>query len=205
MSGFWAWVAGPGGTLAGMSVALVVGTALGWLAATRARHVSRRERRELADAAADRAARQFRRMRQPELRERKTSTAAFLDPTPYGAVMFAAVAPGRLMRAEIERACEVMEDADRISPEVAHEAYLAHEELASEWHDHPPLKWDDEAVPGCPSCERRWETHVGAALAVANGGPIDTGEIRAITEDMDAFLEGLLAAHPVPYPDGGDQ
>ena len=83
------------------------------------------------------------------MRPKRTSTAAFLDPTPYGAVMFAAVAP----------------------------------ELAHEWEP----------------------AHVGAALAVANGGPIDTGEIRAITEDMDVFLAGLLAAHPVPYPDGGDQ
>lgn len=27
------------------------------------------------------------------------------------------------------------------------------EELLHEWHDHPPLKWDDEG----PSCKRRWE------------------------------------------------
>ena len=145
-SGFWAWVAGPGGTLAGMSVALVVGTALGWLAHAAPRRVSRRERLELADAAADRAARQFRRMRQPELRERKTSTAAFLDPTPYGAVMFADVAP----------------------------------ELAHEWEP----------------------AHVASALTVANGDPITTGEIRAITEDMDVFMERLLGEHPVPWPDG---
>jgi hypothetical protein len=26
-----------------------------------------------------------------------------------------------------------------------------------EWHDHAPLKWDDEGVPGCPACERHWE------------------------------------------------
>ena len=30
-------------------------------------------------------------------------------------------------------------------------------ELLHEWHDHPPLGYHDEAVPGCLSCERRWE------------------------------------------------
>ena len=174
MSGFEAWASTFPATLTVAACTLVLGMIAGWVWATRP-GLSRRERRELADAAADRAARQFRRMRQPELafpapgarssrstnmRPKRTSTAAFLDPTPYGAVMFAAVAP-----------------------EIMHE-------------------WEPKRSP----ITEEWEpAHVGAALAVANGGPIGTGEIRAITEDMDAFLEGLLAAHPVPYPDGGDQ
>lgn len=171
MSGFEAWAATFPATLAIAGCMLAVGVALGWLWATMPRGVSRRERRELADRAADRAARQFRRLREPAavgqpgkngsegaglvgLRpssslpspRRRTSTAAFLDPTPYGAVMFAAVAP----------------------------------ELAHEWEP----------------------AHVGQALAIANGDPISTGEIRAITERIDEWLPRLLAEYPVPYPDG---
>lgn len=74
--------------------------------------VSRRERRELAgqaeDRAAARAAAQFRAMRPPELHhERRTSTAAFLD------------LPGSVFAAAMTGAAGQ-----------AHEAWLAHEETA---------------------------------------------------------------------------
>ena len=76
--------------------------------------------------------------------------------------------------------------------EIAHVEWLAHEELLHEWHDHAPLKYGDEAVAGCLACERRWET-------VPNGQAVTTGEIQAITDEMDAWLATHVYAAPRDY------
>lgn len=60
--GFWGWVAGPGGTLALTIAALALGVVLGELDG-----VPRGRRRERLEARGQRVARQFRRMRPPEL------------------------------------------------------------------------------------------------------------------------------------------
>jgi hypothetical protein len=44
----------------------------------------------------------------------------------------------------------------------------AAEELTHEWHDHAPLRYADEGVPGCPACEARWETTGGAGMRPAS-------------------------------------
>lgn len=184
MSGFAAWVASPAGwAFAGICM-LGLGLVLGELDGQ-----PRGRRRALAAVRADRAgrraARQFRAMRQPELRHERarpgagrlvgkqlparSRTAAFLDPTPYGTVMFAAAAP----------------------------------ELAHEWE---PKR--------SPSTEEWEPAHVASALAVALGqaDPTVTGWTQAAATwldqrieeqhaDTDRWLAGLLAEHPVPYPD----
>jgi len=60
-----------------------------------------------------------------------------------------------------------------------------------EWHDHAPLKWDDEGVKGCESCEKRWE----AVTTPAEPGIPDasvTAWTRAMAADMDLFIEGMV-------------
>lgn len=78
-------------------------------------------------------------------------------------------------RIQQERAGRRTSTAAFLDPRVAHEAWLAHSEQAIDLAN-------DERRP--------------------DGSPIDTGEIRAITEGMDVFLGRLLAEHPVLYPDG---
>ena len=160
MNGLEAWAATFPATLAIAGCTLVLGVLCGWLWGTAPRRPGRRERRRLMavveDRAAARAAGQFRRMRVPELHhERRTSTAAFLDPagSVFAAAMTSAAGQGR-------------------------EAWLAHCEQAIDLAN-------DERTP--------------------DGSPIDTGEIQAITGDMDVFLARLLAEHPAPWTDGGEQ
>ena len=79
------------------------------------------------------------------------------------------------------------------------------EELLHEWHDHPPLKWDDEGVPGCPSCERRWEpARVASALAFTTD-PGGDPSVTAWTQAMAAGMDAWLAEHVYGVPYSADE
>ncbi|SRR5216684_4764249 len=60
-----------------------------------------------------------------------------------------------------------------------------------EWHDHAPLKWDDEGVKGCESCEEHWETVTAPAEPEIPDASV-TAWTRAMAADMDAWIKGLV-------------
>jgi hypothetical protein len=56
-----------------------------------------------------------------------------------------------------------------------------------------------------PEVAHEWSEHVDQALDVANDDPTVSAWTQQMAESMDAFLAGLLAAHPVPYLPGEEQ
>jgi len=71
----------------------------------------------------------------------------------------------------------------------------AEPELLHEWHDHAPLKWNDEGVKGCPACEARWEIPEPAYA----WEPWSLSEGTTLMEDVRAMIANADAAPSVRW------
>jgi hypothetical protein len=137
------------------------------------RGVGRGQERE--DQKARRVARQFRRIPHVPAHERPRGerTAAFLNPP----------------EVHHEDPGMTLAEADEYWAGVAHED---HRRRQPQW---PGFDADQQA-------HEAWLAHTDLAIDLANDDPTVSAWTQAAAERMDAFLERLLAEHPVPYLPG---
>jgi hypothetical protein len=156
-----------------------------WLGELHGRGVGRGQERE--DRKAARAARQFRRIPHVPAHERPRGerTAAFLNPPE--------VHHERQPMCVDEQVCCVCGD-----PKVVYHNYRD-QPFCDPCSDGEPSRYVR------PEVAHEWSEHVDQAIDVANDDPTVSAWTQRMAESMDAFLAGLLAAHPVPYLPGEEE
>ena len=84
--------------------------------------------------------------------------------------------------------------------EAAEEEQWAREQAAARRAARPVVRWRHEEVA------HEWQAHEDQALTIANGqvwnppeAAITTGEIQAITDDMDTWIAEHITAAPADY------
>jgi hypothetical protein len=112
---------------------------------------------------------------------------------------------GRGQEREDQKARRVARQFRRIPHVPAHERPRGERTAAflnpPEVH-HEELPWDWREQEARRAHEDDWRRHEETALALAREDFSVTSWTQEMGEDMDAFLAGLLAEHPVPYLPG---